>query len=504
MKLFATSLAIANAKVWHGESDVATYEFIGGHRLWHGTTRAMFDNVYDNRHMYHSTTCTEERGIVINFKETVNYDDLHIYTRSYCCQDRYMGVCLYADGEKIACTPNDMNYVPDHLIKFSDHSLTKKEVSAKQYKLMWDHPDSSCAQIEELFFHYDGEDGELDTVRQRCELVTKLGSNEHAASWSSLSFSFMKDKKVVGTAKVSRYGNWDHVGQSASHDFGVQKLWDTVEIEQTDGTDGIQFESFQIKCDNNMQLQLVNKKECDTLWFDLKDDQGLGVGGPCYAINASQTKTAKLKLVETKPEKPDYIQTDLIVTDVRCESDCTDDDYESDGSCSSACGEGGYCCRDVSGKKNKCSPKMTRQYKFPKTNRHYCLKQPECLDEPAALKKLDKYIYRFEKLMNEWLANSSGFKTRMLEKLRDREEKMVDDFKKTNEDPVCGEDELDTQRFDQSDPCGAGKRLLRGLTDWSLEHNSKNFQNRNNAKLEGILKKIQKKIEKTNNNIKCE
>ena len=97
----------------------------------------------------------------------------------------------------------------------------------------------------------------------------------------------MKDEKVVETAKVVRAGNWEYVGQSATHDFGVQQSWDTVEIKMVDGSDGIQFESFEIKCDNNRQLQLVDKKVCETLIFDFKDQQGMEVGGPCYAITAS-------------------------------------------------------------------------------------------------------------------------------------------------------------------------------------------------------------------------
>merc|ERR1712050_658843 len=84
------------------------------------------------------------------------YNDLHIYTRQYCCQDRYFGVCLYADGKKVSCTPSDKSYLPDHLIAFKEFNLSDDVVRGKEFKLMWDDPDSSCAQIEELFFEYDG------------------------------------------------------------------------------------------------------------------------------------------------------------------------------------------------------------------------------------------------------------------------------------------------------------------------------------------------------------
>ena len=58
-------------RVWHGEQDVATWEFIGGYREWHGDFNAMFDNKYDNKNMYHSHTCTGDRGVVITFANPV-------------------------------------------------------------------------------------------------------------------------------------------------------------------------------------------------------------------------------------------------------------------------------------------------------------------------------------------------------------------------------------------------------------------------------------------------
>ena len=143
-------------KVWHGEADIATYDFIGGYREWHGGRDAMFDNGYSNREMYHSTTCDEDRGVVITFKEPVEYIDVKIFTRSYCCRDpRYNGVCLYADGNKIACTPSDLGD-PGLTINFKDYNMLTKPTVAREYAIMWDQKGTSCAQIEELFFHYYG------------------------------------------------------------------------------------------------------------------------------------------------------------------------------------------------------------------------------------------------------------------------------------------------------------------------------------------------------------
>ena len=85
----------------------------------------------------------------------MEYVDLEIYTRSYCCRDRYDGVCLYADGVKISCTPEDLG-IAGNVINFKDYNNAETFGAATEYKLMWDYPDSSCAQIDELFFHYNG------------------------------------------------------------------------------------------------------------------------------------------------------------------------------------------------------------------------------------------------------------------------------------------------------------------------------------------------------------
>ena len=77
--------------------------------------------------MYHSETCEEERGILITFKEEVKYDDLLIYTRKECCRDRYMGVCLYADGQPISCTPREMSYRLGMHILYGPYIVLDKE-----------------------------------------------------------------------------------------------------------------------------------------------------------------------------------------------------------------------------------------------------------------------------------------------------------------------------------------------------------------------------------------
>ena len=98
----------------------------------------------------------------------MKYVDLEIHTRSLCCRDRYVGICLYADGVKISCTPEDL-VEPGNTINFKDYNKKKEKFSvATEYKLMWEDPGSNCAQIEELFFHYKrGKDLTFFRVRGR-------------------------------------------------------------------------------------------------------------------------------------------------------------------------------------------------------------------------------------------------------------------------------------------------------------------------------------------------
>ena len=97
----------------------------------------MFDNIYDDRHMYHSVYCsgTNYGGVVINFDQPVHYADLALHTRSACCrEDRYQGICLYADGVQVACTPLDLDE-PGDVINFKDYNFNSDAVQARVLKL---------------------------------------------------------------------------------------------------------------------------------------------------------------------------------------------------------------------------------------------------------------------------------------------------------------------------------------------------------------------------------
>jgi len=66
-------------------------------------------------------------------------------------------VCLYADGEKISCTPQYLQTPADTLepyfkINFNDYNLTGTNVYAREFRLNWEN--DKCANIDELYIHY--------------------------------------------------------------------------------------------------------------------------------------------------------------------------------------------------------------------------------------------------------------------------------------------------------------------------------------------------------------
>ena len=111
----------------------------------------MFDNVASDQSMYHSKSCSGDKGVVIDFVSPVQYMDVLIHTRKHCCRDRYKNVCLYADAVKLGCTPADLKEAPA-VINFKDYTYSEAPVIASQYRIMFD--DSECAQIEELYVQY--------------------------------------------------------------------------------------------------------------------------------------------------------------------------------------------------------------------------------------------------------------------------------------------------------------------------------------------------------------
>ena len=159
-------------KVWHGEADIALFDFVGGYREAQGPRDAMFDNQYGWGHLYHSVTCgnrNEERGIDITFLSSmVQYVDLEIHTRRDCCADRYRNVCLYiidvyGGKYQLACTPPNLGDLgPKGTLKMKDFNLNPTEVFGTQFQLRFEdysYGDNGCGRtieelIEELYFHY--------------------------------------------------------------------------------------------------------------------------------------------------------------------------------------------------------------------------------------------------------------------------------------------------------------------------------------------------------------
>ena len=107
--------------------------------------------------MYHSKSCSGDKGVVIDFVAPVQYQDVLLHTRRLgCyapiyCRHRYKNVCLYADDVKLGCTPADLKEAPA-VINFKDYTYSQSAVIASQYRIMFE--DSQCAQIEELYVQY--------------------------------------------------------------------------------------------------------------------------------------------------------------------------------------------------------------------------------------------------------------------------------------------------------------------------------------------------------------
>ena len=118
----------------------------------------MFDNESEKDHIYHSSDCSVAgQGVDVTFKKPITIVDFIIHTRENH-RDRYKNICLYADGEKIACTPSS-DYTPGAVIKFMDFRIGEATpITATLFTLKWEGPGNvgNCAQIKELFIDYTG------------------------------------------------------------------------------------------------------------------------------------------------------------------------------------------------------------------------------------------------------------------------------------------------------------------------------------------------------------
>jgi len=59
---------------------------------------------------------------------------------------------VYANGQKISCTPPEPTWIPGNRINFKDHQFDSDEITAHEFRLNWENDE--CAQIEELYFYY--------------------------------------------------------------------------------------------------------------------------------------------------------------------------------------------------------------------------------------------------------------------------------------------------------------------------------------------------------------
>ena len=128
---------------------------------------SMFDN---DGTMYHSKDCAPSdtecslrstdsaHGIEVTFFNPIRFEDLIIQTRKYFRRYRYQSVCLYANENKIACTPNSNYYVPNNFIYFADFldGNPQSNIIASKFKLKWEgtEKEARIAQIIELYIDY--------------------------------------------------------------------------------------------------------------------------------------------------------------------------------------------------------------------------------------------------------------------------------------------------------------------------------------------------------------
>ena len=143
---------------------------MGGYISALGNLGNMFDMKYGKENgvltgfgYYASQTCSEERGINVDFLFRMQYVDFVIHTRRNCCADRYNNVCLYSyDGEgpkrKVACTPaNFGDQGPEGVIHMRDFNVDSSEVFGTKLHLRFEDNrggDDDCAAIEELIVYY--------------------------------------------------------------------------------------------------------------------------------------------------------------------------------------------------------------------------------------------------------------------------------------------------------------------------------------------------------------
>ena len=114
----------------------------------------MFDGKYGKYHMYHSEDCSVGQGIDVTFMNPIKVFDFIVHSRRDCCRDRYLNVCLYADDEKVGCSPSS-DYTPGDQIKFMDFRTSRiAPLTGSSFKLKWGT--AGCAQIEELYIYYSG------------------------------------------------------------------------------------------------------------------------------------------------------------------------------------------------------------------------------------------------------------------------------------------------------------------------------------------------------------
>ena len=104
------------------------------------------DGELNTRWVTDHNTASEDKGIVLTFNEAVEIHEIHVWPRGDCCSDRYGNICLYADDQKIACSPGDYKLAPKiagqflQPINFIEEFVKQKEITARGtvFKLMFE------------------------------------------------------------------------------------------------------------------------------------------------------------------------------------------------------------------------------------------------------------------------------------------------------------------------------------------------------------------------------
>ena len=143
--------------VWSGDSDIATFDAIGGNHPFATDSLdtdqrhagLIFDGDSDT-YWHGLLPVTEQNSVTVKFTNPVIFHALtfHAGPDEILHQDRYQNACLYLDGIKSDCTETDR--VTSAGDKITLKPPTKTEVTTAELRLQ----EGVAAEIAELKLHY--------------------------------------------------------------------------------------------------------------------------------------------------------------------------------------------------------------------------------------------------------------------------------------------------------------------------------------------------------------